>query len=112
MDLKRFNDVVDTQLFRCLETLAAKGLEYAPTAIRGGDRLENFKIAAEGLGTKPKQALWGMAYKQLASIGGLCSIGEPVNPETEKLWQEKITDSINYLLLLWALVREEAEPDV
>lgn len=99
MQLDQFNTVVTAQLERCLETLKVKGDEY----VFGNDRLEHFKTTATEQETTPKQALWGMASKHITSISGMCRN----DTGTKALWDEKITDGINYLLLLRALVEEE-----
>lgn len=99
MKLEKFNAIVDEQVQRCLTVLAEKGKEYSLSA----DRLDHFKDAAAEQGTTPKQALWGMASKHFASLNGMCKNGQ----SDMSRWLEKITDSINYLLLLRALVEEE-----
>jgi len=101
MQRKRFNETVNNQFNRCLHVLDRKGDEY----VFGTDRLEFCKNTAREQDITPKQALWGMASKHITSIGGMCKNGSMSMP----LWNEKITDSINYLLLLKALVEEEAE---
>lgn len=98
MDITRFNKVMQMETQHCLDVLETKGREYA----LGTDRLEHFKLAAEEQGCTPKQALWGMASKHFTSLNAMCKNGSGDLP----LWNEKITDSINYLLLLWALVEE------
>lgn len=104
MKLTDFNSIVLEQVDRCLAVLAEKGKEYA----LGNDRLEHFKDAAAEQDTTPKQALWGMASKHFASLSGMCKSEQG---DMDR-WLEKITDSINYLLLLRALVEEEKEaPD-
>jgi hypothetical protein len=95
----RFNSIADSQIKRCLAVLKEKGGEYS----LGGDRLEHFKASAEAQEVTPIQALWGMASKHIASLSGMCKY----NSQNMDLWDEKITDSINYLLLLKALTREE-----
>jgi hypothetical protein len=101
MNITEFNMVTWEQVQRCLEVLAKKGREYAP----GEDRLEQFKVSAENLGVTPKMALWGMAAKHLTSLNLMCKN----DSHDVDMWTEKITDAINYLLLLNALVREEEE---
>lgn len=101
MKIDQFNQVVRDQVEHSLTVLAEKGKEYA----LGADRLEHFKDSAVEQETTPKQALWGMLSKHLASLNGMCKNGSDSIP----LWSEKITDSINYLLLLRALVEEDFE---
>ena len=98
MHIDRFNAIVDSQVKYSLALLEAKGKEYS----LGSDRLDHFKDAAAEQGITAEQALWGMLSKHIASLNGMCR-----NDSTAKeLWTEKITDSINYLLLLRALVEE------
>ena len=100
MKLTDFNKIVDDQVERCLTVLEEKGKEYSLS----DDRLDHFKDAAAEQDTTPKQALWGMASKHFASLSGMCKNGQ----SDMDRWLEKITDSINYLLLLRAVVEEEA----
>lgn len=97
-----FIRVVDEQLTMCRELLVVKGKEYdADTE----DRLHSFKVAAEMQHVTPMQALAGMMAKHTVSIYDMCA----ENNTNIAKWDEKITDSINYLLLLRSLVREELE---
>lgn len=97
-----FNGVVKRQLETCEELLVSKGDEYTPHAI---DRLAHFKKAAAIMNCSSKAALLGMLSKHLISVSDMCTSGDTY---TLSRWSEKITDSINYLLLLRALVEEEA----
>ncbi|MCC8047079.1 MAG: hypothetical protein LIP12_16605 [Clostridiales bacterium] len=99
MRIEDFNTITQEQVERCLTVLAEKGKEYSLT----DDRLDHFKTAAAEQEVTPKQALWGMASKHIASLSGMCKSGQG---DMDR-WLEKITDSINYLLLLRALVEEE-----
>ena len=83
-----------------VDTLLAKAKEYATD----GDRLHNFKVAADVQGISPTAALAGMMAKHTVSVYDMIGTGE-VYPLP--LWEEKIKDSINYLFLLWALIHEE-----
>ena len=83
-----------------VETLLNKAKEYATD----GDRLHNFKVAADVQGISPTAALAGMMAKHTVSVYDMIRIAEVCPME---LWEEKIKDSINYLFLLWALLHEE-----
>jgi len=101
MRIDQFNEVVEQQQQHCVAVLDRKGDEYAP----GNDRLAHFKDSGLEQDISAKQALWGMFNKHLVSLKNMCKGGNhPV-----ELWSEKITDSINYLLLLRALVEEDAD---
>jgi hypothetical protein len=78
--------------------LITKAREYATE-----DRLHNFKVAAALQGCTPAQALAGMMAKHTVSVYDMARNGREY---PQALWDEKITDSINYLLLLAAVVRE------
>lgn len=103
---KEFNDVIVSQTERCKSMLVAKGAEYAPRAAKGSnaDRLAHFKKAAVMMNSTPKAALMGMLSKHLVSVSDMCTDDKDYPKEQ---WEEKITDSINYLLILRALVEEE-----
>jgi len=103
--LCKFNTLTTKQIEHCKGILETKGSEY----VFGPDRLEHFKTAATAQGVTPKQALWAMVAKHIASLSSMCRV-EGDYPLA--LWQEKITDTLCYSLLLWALVNEEAEVNV
>ena len=95
MNNGEFHSVVDNQIKTCVEILDSKSSEYA----EDDDRLHNFKIAAKLQDCSVQQALAGMMAKHTISIYDMCRSNETFS---EELWLEKITDSINYLLLLKA----------
>lgn len=95
-----FNEIIHEQIARSLDTLGIKAKEYATD-----DRLHNFKIAAVLKGETPVQALAGMMSKHTVSVYDMC-MEKNLNRDLNR-WNEKITDSINYLLLLRALVEEQ-----
>ena len=97
---EEFNDIVTKQMKKCWETLFNKGNEYAMQ----GDRLSHFKKAAAVMDSTPKAALFGMLSKHLISLSDMC-MDKRKHPK--EVWSEKITDSINYLLILAAIVEEE-----
>ncbi len=97
-----FCKVTGAQLEYCVKLLTNKGDEYSSDA----DRLGHFKKAAAINNSTPKAALLGMLTKHLVSVSDMCTDGKVYSKER---WEEKITDSINYLLLLRALVEEEKE---
>lgn len=107
MKIDVFNKVIEEQLATCEGMLLHKGEEYAPDAVKQSavDRLAHFKKAAAIMNNTPKAALLGMLTKHLVSVSDMCTDGKKYSLDR---WNEKITDSINYLLLLRALVEEEA----
>lgn len=99
MDIKEFEKIVNEQLESCKNILTNKGTEYAFTK----DRLKSFKDAAKLLDTNSTYALCGQLAKHIISIIDMCKSNEYFPIEK---WNEKISDSINYLCLLKALVIE------
>lgn len=100
MNSKDFEIVIEEQIEKCKEVLIGKAKEYA----QDDDRLHNFKNAAGMMGCDPKEALAGMMAKHTISVYDMCRDGKD---HTLVMWNEKITDHINYLLLLKAIVMEE-----
>lgn len=98
MSSEVFERLLNEQLDRSRDVLCTKANEYAT-----GDRLHNFRVAAGLRGCSLEQAVAGMMAKHTVSVYDMCESGKdyPI-----ALWAEKITDSINYLLLLNAVVRE------
>lgn len=101
MDIAKFDELVQNQFDRCKGLLFVKGTEYALSK----DRLGYFKKAAALQSKTPGGALFGMLAKHIVSLAEMCE--SPVERFTKEKWSEKITDSINYLVILWALVNEE-----
>ena len=97
MNSANFEKILEQQIKQCKNVLTNKGREYATE-----DRLHNFKVAAGLQGITPQQALAGMMCKHTVSIYDMCRNGG----YDIVVWDEKITDHINYLLLLRALVVE------
>ena len=98
MTATEFERIFEEQVERSRIVLVNKASEYATE-----DRLHNFKVAAALEGKTPEQALAGMMAKHTVSVYDMAESGQPYPIE---LWQEKITDHINYLFLLNAIVRE------
>lgn len=107
MEAQKFNTVLDAQLDRIRAMLGTKAGEYATD----GDRLANFKTAAALQGITPEEALRGMMAKHTVSINDMIKAGDPTRFSMEQ-WDEKITDNINYLILLRALVEETCDDGV
>ena len=103
MDSKTFNELVD---YRCAEierVLAKKADEYAR-----GDRLSNFKKAAEIQGIRPEQACVNFMMKHIVSIMDLVHDLDDGKSPAESMLDEKIGDAINYLILLDGLFRDRS----
>lgn len=98
------DEIITKQLDKCLNVMTGKRKEYSPNE----DRLHNFHVAQHILNCNTKQAIAGMMAKHTVSVYDMCNSGEDYPVE---LWEEKITDSINYMLLLRIAV-EESRSDV
>ena len=101
---KEVNAVFDEQVRLCADTLQKKTKEYTGDDT---DRLGAFKAAAALQHATPQRALAGMMAKHIISIYDMCF----TDRKTFELavWEEKITDSLNYLFLLKAVIKEELE---
>jgi len=102
MEAKQFNEIAEARIAHCRSTLIAKGEEYS----RDGDRLHNFKTAAAIDNETPEQALWGMCKKHVVSVRDMIKDVERGIVPSQKMLNEKITDWINYGLLLEGLFGE------
>lgn len=94
-----FNKVVEEQLNRIANVLVKKAAEYNLDA----DRMSAFKHAAALSEETPEQALFGFMLKHIISITDMVNSGKTYS---EELWNEKITDICNYLILLQGLLRD------
>ena len=106
MDTERFNGIINSRIAKCTDVLCVKANEYATE-----DRLHNFKVAAEIQNCTLITALAGMMAKHTVSVYDLIQRQEQGFVVEDALWDEKIGDSINYLLLLTALVQEKKDEE-
>ena len=104
MENQKFTDVVNEQVEICLNMLVSKNDHYNPAT----DKLQSFKKAAHLGDETQAQALGGMMRKHTVSIYDMINSGQKYSMEQ---WNEKITDHINYLLLLKSVVVEEQGDD-
>jgi hypothetical protein len=85
------------------KVLLSKSKEYTSE----GDRLANFRRAASMLEVSPEQALVGMWAKHVISITDLATWAADNDSRlTPEIVDEKIVDTINYMILLEALFQE------
>ena len=105
MNNTEFEKIIEAQFDSCRETLLKKAAEYADDT----DRLHNFKIAAKLQGVTPLTALGGMMAKHTVSVYDLIQGHEDGLEIKKEMWDEKIGDSLNYLLLMQGLLAEERE---
>lgn len=98
---KEVDAVFKKQVRLCADTMKKKTREYTGDE---EDRLCAFKAAVALLHTTPERALVGMMAKHIVSLYDMCfDDGGNYDMDT---WEEKITDSLNYLFLLKAVVKE------
>ena len=100
MNHKEFNDVVTKELDHVRELLCSKSKEYD----FGEDRFHSFKVGGQLQGISQEKCLLGYLTKHIISIYDMC--GNVKEFSFEK-FQEKITDYINYGLLLLGMIQEE-----
>lgn len=89
----------DAMLQKCIKILEVKGRDYT---IGNDDRLHNFRTCGTFTGLSPKEVLGVYLYKHVAAIYAY------INNKTEsEPIEERIADVINYMLLLYKMVREQ-----
>jgi hypothetical protein len=94
-----FNKVVEEQLDRIRNVLVKKAAEYN----LDDDRLSVFKHAAALSEETPEQALYGFMLKHIISMTDMINSKQAYS---EELWNEKLTDINNYIILLQGLLRD------
>ena len=100
MNHKEFNDVVTKELDYVRELLCSKSKEYD----FGEDRFHSFKVGGQLQGISQEKCLLGYLTKHIISIYDMCGNVEEFSFEK---FQEKLTDYINYGLLLLGMIQEE-----
>lgn len=107
MTNEQFKKVLASRLEKSESVLGKKAVEYAR-----GDRLSNFKRAAAALKCPPETVCINFWMKHVVSILDMVDDIERSDGAliwNTALWDEKIGDAINYLILLEALVMERIE---
>ena len=104
MTNEQFDTLVAVQFDRCAAILQNKSAEYASDA----DRLHNFNAGAALTGQTPRQVLFGFMLKHIISVADMAVSNAAY---TAPMWDEKLTDLINYCVLLRAVVAEESAYD-
>ena len=102
MTTKELEAVFEEQVQRCREVLLIKGKEYTPDE---ADRFSSFKTAAVLQHTSQENALLGMLSKHIVSLYDMSFVG--TDHYDMAVWDEKITDALNYLFILTAILKEE-----
>ena len=102
MTFEEFNKLLDCRIETTKQVLASKNAEYA----RNNDKLSNFKRAASLEQSTPEKALSGMLTKHIISVYDMIDDLEQGKNGKIETWNEKIGDTINYMILLEALINE------
>ena len=97
-----FEKLLEERINMTRKVLASKNAEYASD----DDKLHNFKRAAAMLNCTPERALVGMKAKHDVSILDIVDKLSKGELPSKEVLEEKIGDSINYLILLEALIKE------
>jgi len=101
MNTVQFNDIIEDQFDRCKKVLEKKGHLYSD----GNDRLCQFKVTANLQGCSTPRAVGGKMSKHTSLLYDL--INKSGKGLTHAQWNETLTDNINYLILLRAVLVEE-----
>ena len=94
-----FNKIVEAQLERIKSVLVKKEAEYNLDT----DRMSVFKHGAGISEETPEQVLYGFMLKHIISVTDMIN---SKGTYSEELWNEKITDICNYLILLQGLLKD------
>lgn len=100
MKIDRFNQLVKEETDRIEKVLVTKENEYS----LDNDRLSHFKHAGAMANWPAEKALYGYMLKHLMSITDMINSGKKF---PRKLWQEKMTDIHNYLILLLGVLEDD-----
>jgi hypothetical protein len=103
MTQSEINEIFDSTIKRSREVMCGKADEY----VGKGDRLSNFKHAAHLQNLSLPAALGGMMAKHTISVYDMIYRYQNGERFSDDKWNEKITDHINYLILLQAVLAEE-----
>lgn len=102
MTADAFDRILHRRTGLIASVLASKPKEYATA-----DRMHNFKVAASLLNVTPMKALVGMWVKHIVSVLDLVEAHAITgNVPTKTTVDEKVGDSVNYLILLEGLFEE------
>jgi hypothetical protein len=101
MQTPEFDKIVQSRIGKIGKILSNKAKEYASWV----DRLHNFKVAARITGETPEMALRGMLMKHIVSVFDIIEHCRTLTIR-QIIIDEKLGDSINYLILLEALLYE------
>lgn len=104
MRSKRFYHLVDKETERIKDILITKGQEYSTD----DNKLHNFDKAAKMSNQSREKALLGFVLKHQVSVDDIVEKIDKELPSLEVL-SEKITDILNYYILLKACIVDRIE---
>lgn len=104
MKTEEFTEIVNNRLYLIEKILGSKADEYAR-----GDRLSNFKKAADLMECTPEKALFGFVSKHIVALSDFVNDLDTGLNQSGDRWTEKTGDIINYMILLEALVVERMQ---
>ena len=99
MTVEERDKTIRMTIDKCMRVLKEKAEGYSTDE----DVLHNFRVAAGLQGCSVTQALAGMMTKHTVSVYDMINSGQAYAPD---IWDEKIGDLMNYLLLLRTAVKE------
>jgi len=103
MDAEYFEKhILKNRLYLIEKTAGSKAKEYA----HDGDRLSNFKQAANLLHCTPEKALMGFVTKHIVALYDFLNELEQGKNQDIEQWLEKTNDIIVYMILLEGLLIE------
>lgn len=105
MNFPDFEKVLEKRIELTRKVLASKNKEYA----RGDDKLHNFKRGSARLKETPERYLMELNEKHLCSIMDMIDDLDKGQCANMAVWEEKIGDAVNYLILLEALLVERID---
>lgn len=101
-----FDSIIDNRITKIRETLSAKAKEYATD----DNRFHNFEVAGRMVGITPEKALQGMMMKHIVAVFDLIDLTSIDDKKiTVEMIDEKIGDTINYLILLEGMLKQRSE---
>lgn len=105
MNSKRFYYLVDKETERIKDILISKGEEYSTL----DNKLHNFDKAGRMSNQSREKALMGMLLKHQVSVDDIVNKLDEGKLPTLDLLSEKITDILNYYILLKACIVDRIE---
>lgn len=104
MKKKDYEKAINEEIEYCQSILLKKGLEYQSNE----DVFNNFVKGETLLKDTKEKVLFSYLMKHLISLSDM--VDKP-DCYSFPIWREKLTDSINYLLILYSMVKENVQND-